>query len=163
MRPVVYSLLLAFMTPLALVADEPRPAISGITLERTGCYGPCPSYKVTVHSDGTVEYEGIKYVKEKGTRKGKITEAEFRTLADKTEAIGFFKLKDLYDQEQNPDGSITTVTDLPTRITTVTKDNHSRTVKNYFGGPKGLEELEGLIDEVTKSSVWIVGQPPEKP
>lgn len=37
-----------------------------ITLERTVCFGVCPDYVVTVHGDGTVEYEGRNFVAVKG-------------------------------------------------------------------------------------------------
>ena len=50
-----------------------------------------------------------------------------------------------------------TVTDLPTRKTSVTRGGQTKTVENYFRGPPGLKELEDLIDEVTKSSIWITG------
>ena len=41
-----------------------------ITLERTRCRGHCPVYKLTIVEDGTVEYEGIRFVKikSKGNR-----------------------------------------------------------------------------------------------
>jgi len=39
-----------------------------VRLQRTRCYGICPAYKLTIHGDGKVEYEGLKYVKETGTR-----------------------------------------------------------------------------------------------
>src|SRR5262245_47990403 len=33
-----------------------------IVLSRTGCYGTCPSYKVEVHGDGAVLYDGGSFV-----------------------------------------------------------------------------------------------------
>jgi hypothetical protein len=116
-----------------------------ISLERTPCFGTCPVYKLTVHSDGKVEYEGKEYVKEKGSRSSKIDQKLFLRLMKKVDAIGFFKLNDRYEGR---------VTDLPTRITTVTKGDVSKTVRNYYGGPKGLRDLEQLIDEVTNSAQW---------
>ena len=41
-----------------------------IQLERTGCYGTCPGYSVTIHGDGRVEYNGKSHVKEIGTQEG---------------------------------------------------------------------------------------------
>jgi hypothetical protein len=119
--------------------------LTKISLERTPCFGTCPVYKLTVHSDGKVEYEGKDYVKEKGSRSSKIDQKLFLRLMKKVDAIGFFKLNDRYEGR---------VTDLPTRITTVTKGDVSKTVRNYYGGPKGLRDLEQLIDEVTNSAKW---------
>ena len=116
-----------------------------ISLERTACFGTCPVYKLTVYSDGKVEYEGKEYVKEKGPRTSRISEKNFLRLMKKVEGIGFFRLNDRYEGR---------ITDLPTRITTVTKGDVSKTVRNYYGGPKGLHDLEQLIDEVTNSAQW---------
>ena len=116
-----------------------------ISLERTACFGTCPVYKLTVYSDGKVEYEGKDHVKEKGSRSSKIEEKLFLRLMKKVDEIGFFKLNDRYEGR---------ITDLPTRITTVTKGDVSKTVRNYYGGPKDLYDLEQLIDEVTNSAQW---------
>lgn len=121
-----------------------------ISLERTPCFGTCPVYKLTVYSDGKVEYEGKDHVKEKGSRSSKIDEKLFLRLMNKVDEIGFFKLNDRYEGR---------VTDLPTRITTVTKGDVSKTVRNYYGGPKGLHDLEQLIDEVTNSTQWTGAHP----
>src|SRR5712691_7505714 len=34
-----------------------------ITLERTMCYGTCPAYTLRITGDGSVEYEGMRYVR----------------------------------------------------------------------------------------------------
>lgn len=49
-------------------SDEQTPDLSSLSdadlktltiqLERTGCYGTCPAYSVTIHGDGRVEYNG---------------------------------------------------------------------------------------------------------
>ena len=91
-----------------------------------------------------------------GRQTGRISAENFRRLVSKIEEINFFNLKDRYDGK-NADGSGVTVTDLPTRKTSVTRGNVTKTVENYFRGPKGLKELEDLIDEVTKSSEWVSG------
>jgi hypothetical protein len=132
---------------LCLFADNGRAEspVTKISLERTACFGTCPVYKITVYSDGKVEYEGKGYVKEKGGRTSRISERDFVRLMKKVDEIGFFELKDRYDGR---------ITDLPTRITTVIKGDVSKTVRNYYGGPESLYALEQLIDEVTNSAQW---------
>lgn len=130
--------------------------ITTITLERTSCFGLCPVYQLTIHRSGKVEYEGKAHVWEEGQRTGRISGKNFETLAKKIDEINFFNLKDRYDGK-NPDGSGVTVTDLPTTRTSITRGNRTKTVENYFRGPKGLKELEDLIDELTKSAEWVRG------
>lgn len=43
-----------------------------ITLERFGCYGTCPVYKIKLNIDGTVKYTGIKYVDKIGKYSGEL-------------------------------------------------------------------------------------------
>ena len=151
---------LVFIT-IALCAAAAAPDSSRITeisLERTPCYGTCPVYKVTLHADGTVTYEGKEFVKEIGTRSGRISASDFQQLARQVQKIDFFSLKDEYRSKKNPNGSILNVTDLPTRITTVKKGDRTKTVENYFGGPDALKRLEEAIDRISGSAVWVNGK-----
>lgn len=140
-----------------VAAATPRSDITAITLERTPCYGTCPSYKLTLKCDGTVLYEGKDYVKVKGTRTERISLQSFEQVLKKLQKIRFFDLQDEYlSLEVN--GSSMFVTDQPTTITSVTRGGRTKKVKDYFGGPKGLYELEQMIDEVARSKAWVRGQ-----
>ena len=46
-----------------------------ISLERTICFGRCPNYRVTIEGDGSVTYEGWRFVKVEGTHWKKIPAA----------------------------------------------------------------------------------------
>jgi len=155
MRIIFQAAALFFVLSLA-AAKANESDITKITLERTPCFGACPVYKLTIHSSGKVEYEGKDHVRQKGSRSGTISTEDFEKLLRKINEINFFNLSERYDGK-NPDGSGVTITDLPTRKTSVTRGNRTKTVENYFRGPKGLKELEDLIDELTKSAEWIGG------
>ena len=118
-----------------------------ITLERTGCYGTCPVYSVTVHGDGTVIYEGKHFVRIEGVRTYTIPEESVAELVGMFYEINYFSLNDRYDAS---------VTDLPTVITSITVGNETKTVSNYANsGPERLYYLESKIDEITDSkSLW---------
>jgi hypothetical protein len=141
---------------LATALGRAEPPITRIVLERTPCFGTCPVYTLTVNSSGVVEFDGKNNVKAKGMQTGKISAQSFAQLVKKIGEIDFFNLRDRYDGK-NPDGSGSTVTDLPTRKTTVTRGDQTKTVEDYFRGPPGLIELELLIDDLAKSSKWIRG------
>jgi len=55
----------------------------------------------------------------------------------------------------NPDGSTTTVTDLPTKIVTITTNPRTKRVEDYIGAPDALEEFEKAIDEAAGSNRWV--------
>src|SRR5438874_5211600 len=67
-----------------------------ITLERTVWFGTCPSYKLTISSDGTVTFEGRQYTKTKGLATGHITANDFRNLVAEFDKIYYFSLPDAY-------------------------------------------------------------------
>jgi hypothetical protein len=156
MRIICSAAILLLAGFLGTAQASPSSEITQIVLERTPCFGVCPVYKLTIHRSGKVQYEGKAHVWEEGSQTRRISAEDFRKLVSKIEEIDFFSLRDRYDGK-NPDGSGVTVTDLPTRKTSVTRGNRTKTVENYFRGPKGLKELEDLIDEVAKSAEWISG------
>jgi hypothetical protein len=138
-------------------ADATAPdatAIDTITLERTACFGTCPVYKLIVRRNGTVSYDGKQFVKVSGQRSRRISRARFQQLAREIEKINFFSFKDEYLSKAMPDGSIRVVTDLPTTITTVQTGAVRKTVRNYYGDPPELAQLETLIDKLTESARW---------
>jgi hypothetical protein len=150
----VLSLLLVIASIFSVAASTPS-RITKVTLERTSCFGTCPVYKVEVRSDGVVNYAGEAFVKDVGKRSRNISASAFQRIVAKIQQVHFFDLDDEYLTKRNPNGSLTAVTDLPTTITTVTTDKLQKSVRNYYGGPNSLKELEDLIDEVCGTAAWI--------
>ena len=122
--------------------------ISSIKLERTACLGTCPIYSFTIFSDERLRYEGEGFVKARGTRKKRISLADFQALATKVDQIRFFDLRRAYPARK-------TLMDLPTTFVTVTRGNVTKRVEDYMDAPKRLRELEQLIDRIAKVSSWV--------
>ena len=121
-----------------------------ITLERTACFGVCPVYKLSIHGDGTVIYEGIRFVSIEGTIKTTIGEDKIKQLVSEFQGIDYFSLEDSYEERN--------ATDMPSAFTSLTIDGNKKTVKHYhgdFSAPKELTELESKIDEIVNSNQWI--------
>ena len=72
------------------------------TLERTGCYGECPVYRLTVNSDGSVVYVGTRWVKVLGRQVYKLSEAQVAELQAAFERANFSQLRD-YDKVESTD------------------------------------------------------------
>jgi hypothetical protein len=111
-----------------------------ITLQRTGCFGTCPDYTVTLTGDGTVAYAGRYFVRTPGEHTWKIEAAAVRALAREMEAAGFFELQDEYTSR---------MTDHPTTFTTLRVGSRTKKVKDYVAGPAKLKDIEAKIDEVS--------------
>jgi hypothetical protein len=126
-----------------------------ITIERKGCLGECPAYKVAITRDGNVSYDGLAHVRVKGEARGHLdSRAVDRLLAEFTR-IDYWRLDDEYRELRNPDGTSWGMTDLPTTITSVSLSGRVKSVTNYLGAPASLGELERLIDEVVGVKRWV--------
>lgn len=111
-----------------------------ISLERTSCFGPCPVYKVVIHADGSVIYNGEVSVPRIGTYKGYIGKTDFQRLLDLADAIKFNAFKTRYDRP---------ATDQPTTITSITRAGKRKFVQNYGeAGPVTLWAFERVIDSI---------------
>jgi hypothetical protein len=126
-----------------------------ITLKRTPCFGACPIYSVTIYGNGTVVYEGERFVKVTGKRTHRISKASVRELVDEFFRIGYFSLRDEYVSVKNPDGTVTQVTDLPSRDTSITIGTRAKSVHNYYGGPESLARLERKIDKISGVAKYV--------
>jgi hypothetical protein len=124
-----------------------------IQFERTGCYGNCPAYKLTIYGDGRAEYEGKKNVKQTGRKEERIEAADVKRVVSEFDKAGFFTI----DQFTEKNCSCSFCTDMPTAITEIQVKGTSHRVEHYYGcrcAPKALWELEQAIDKMAHTEQW---------
>ena len=125
-----------------------------ISLDRSSCYGACPSYVVKVSGDGNVSYCGFTDVEEQGRRTRQINPDDVRSLYDQILAADFFNLDDEY---------FANITDGPSYHVSVSVDGQTKAVRDYFGQEAGMPEsvtvIQDVIDDIAGTSAWI-GNPP---
>ena len=114
-----------------------------IELERPISFGPCPAYKLLIHSDGIVEYWGAYNVKKEGYHTWKIDSAFIEKLNHLISKHEFFSLKKK---------SIDLIsTDMPSCITKIVlEDGRTKKINHDYGKdcyPESLEKMENEIDE----------------
>ncbi|MCB8961627.1 MAG: hypothetical protein H6651_15010 [Ardenticatenales bacterium] len=134
--------------------DEESSAV--ITLERTPCFGFCPTYTLAIFADGTVRYNGLNHVDVMGEQTGQISPEQVQALIDAFQAINYFDLQDEYTDLY--------VSDMPYTITSLTLDGQTKQINRYGGdgsAPMALLELENLIDTTVNSEQWTGSPPPE--
>lgn len=132
--PVRFAFALAIGLAGPAVAQEPDvPPDASISLQRTSCFGPCPIYTVTIDGRGTVTYEGERFVRVVGRHTAQIEPSAVLELLARAEQIRFFDLRDAYRVIENPDGTTTMVTDLPTTIVTIAVNGRTKRVEDYVG------------------------------
>ena len=139
-----------------------------ISLERTGCYGSCPAYLVTIDGHGNVVFQSRDFgdgastidqigdfergILFPGRHLDKISEAAVDDLVARFREVRFFELKDEY---------IHPVTDNPTYVVTIDTGNGKKTTVDYVGEeagmPASVTALEEAIDRAAGTKRWVRG------
>jgi hypothetical protein len=117
-----------------------------VTLERSTCFGFCPSYTIKIEGNGKVSYEGRENVKVKGAQTAQITPEAVKALVDEFFAIDYFALQDSFDSP---------ITDVAHYVTSLSIDGKVKRVFDRDGAPKKLQKLEDKIDEAAGSTQWV--------
>ncbi len=101
---------------------------------------------MTIHGDGSVEYEGRGELDIVGPARGGITQAQVRMLYDRFDEIGFGDLEEM----------TCLVSDSPSTVLTLVREQGIDKTIRFCPIPKAptLEDLADFIDEVTDSQRW---------
>ncbi len=122
-----------------------------ITLERTGCFGSCPGYTVSVSTDGIV-FDGRNYVVASGKHVDTVVPDDVRELVKRFIAADFYSMDDVYRAG---------VTDSPTYLLSIAIDGHAKQVEDYVGSWEGMPavitELEDEVDTFARTERWVKG------
>lgn len=145
----------ALLAAVSGTAAQVLPADTLIQLQRTSCYGTCPIYRVTIDAHGTATWIGEMFVRVVGPQTARIDPSQVAALLAHAERIRFFDMRDEYRVIENPDGTVTSVTDLPTTIVTITVNGRTKRVENYLGAPDDLAAFERAIDEAARTKQWV--------
>ncbi len=149
---------LALVVGLAASASAQEvevPADTQIHMQRTSCLGPCPVYTVAIDARGTVTYDGERFVRLVGHQTAHIAPSLVARLLANAERVHFFDLRDAYRVIENPDGTISAASDLPTTIVTITVNGRTQRVEDYVGAPDTLTAFEREIDDAARTTRWI--------
>jgi uncharacterized protein DUF6438/ankyrin repeat protein len=120
-----------------------------ITLERTGCYGWCPSYTVEVYGDGRATFQGRGYVDVEGKHDYRVPKEGVARLVESLRAKDLWSLRSEYQAG---------ITDNPTYVLTLDMGKQSRRIVDYVGEmvgmPSVVSEFEDEVDKVAQSGSW---------
>jgi hypothetical protein len=136
---------------------QPELSFDKVTMHRSGCYGRCPVYSVTVSSDGRVAFEGEKFIAVPGRHAGRTSTSELVQLSRAIRDVDFVALRESY--QSDADGCRTWTTDQSTVVITVTFQGRSHQVTYYYGcevdmGPI-IDNLSKTIDRVARVKLWV--------
>lgn len=126
-----------------------------ITLSRSPCFGDCPVYDVTLHSDGKARLTATQHLDEIGTFEGEVNIFSFGKLCYLMDRLGFSKFQPQYDANSIDSATVT--------ITASTKDGEI-VVSDYSEiGPIELWAIQQTIDNIRHEIQWRRVDDPETP
>lgn len=121
-----------------------------IALERSGCYGTCPSYRVEIRGNGDVTYHGDGYVDVTGEHRYRVPVDEVLKLVDS------LRNKDLWSLRRSYRAAWT---DNPTYTLTLRMGDQTHQIEDYIGRragmPEAVSQFEAEVDAVARSAMWI--------
>jgi len=128
-------------------------------LKRSGCYGSCPSYQVTIHGNGGVDYVGYSHVAVAGAQHGQADPA----------ALGSLRARFADPATATPWGGYTRdkpgcgpwSSDMPGVTIEAYFDGRWRRIEHDLGcsgAPSTLQPLEQAIDAAAQSEQWVSGR-----
>jgi len=116
-----------------------------ISMKKTSCYGRCPVYEISIFSDHRVVLKGEKYLDYVGTFTATIPAEEYQQLYDLFAKSSFFDFEDEY---------MTAVSDLPTTYLYFSTQRRSKKIRDYYGSPQELKDLETMVAKLLDELQW---------
>ncbi len=123
----------------ALKETTPTEESLFLTMERTPCFGECPSYKISISSTGNVTYEGFRFAPKEGKHTKKLSTTQLNEIQSQIDALKIFDMEDKYDSP---------VTDIPSVHLLIVYNNQKKKILDRVNGPKELKQFEKLIDHL---------------
>lgn len=144
MRYRVTVLITILVSSCAIHKDLPESEIV-ISLKKTPCMGDCPVYTLEIYKDRSMVFEGKRNAILTGDFFSRLSRTQLKELQEAFTGVSFFNLKDEYT---------TKVTDLPTTYIYYSNGAKSKRIKDYYGAPEKLKELEDKVEQLIETSNW---------
>ncbi|MDG2425167.1 MAG: DUF6438 domain-containing protein [Flavobacteriales bacterium] len=112
-----------------------------VRLDRSPCFGPCPTYTFSLYAEGRATYDGRRFTTLDGQHHAQATPEQLDRILAVARALQFSELDSIYDDPR--------VMDLPAQTFTI--EGHC--VLNRYGGPD-LSPLLDAIESVVAELNW---------
>ena len=124
-----------------------------IQMARGPCYGSCPSYTITIHANGLVEYVGVKHVRVQGSQKSAISQEQVIQLLQNLDRVHFSSLEDRAFAWCFDSGSVSVLVSVDGKTKRVVSDDWCT------GSKSGLQaqfvKTAAQIDTMVGSGKWV--------
>ena len=130
-------------------------SLESVSLERGSCRGSCPSYIVSLRSDGLVRFTGLRAVRPIGSDSARVSRAAVAALRDAFARRQFARIPSTIEYDAPACGAY--VADLPTHTLTLRSASGEHRVRFDEGcrnHPMLLDTLARMVDSISGSARW---------
>jgi len=121
-------------------ASKKAPAISYMSMQRTACFGKCPTYVVEVYSTGLLRYTSGMFTEREGV---------FEKTVDASKAQALLNEFSKNRVDTCSESYTAYIQDLPGIIYTFKYGKTTKKIMNAEFGPEFLKKLSKQVDELT--------------
>lgn len=114
-------------------------------MQRTPCFGQCPTYTINIYQSGWSLLEGKQFFDYEGFYTTKFTEEDLIQIETLAKKYGYDKMDHVYDAP---------VTDLPSTTTIVNTESMNNWVYNRMNSPDELRSFEREMETMIKDKQW---------
>lgn len=114
-------------------------------MNKTPCFGACPDYDVTIKGNGEATFEGRQHAPRKGNYQLILDAEKTKTLFDAFANADFWAFEDEYTSN---------ISDMPTTFISFSHEGQSKKIRDYYGAPQRLKDLEKLVEEIVEREGW---------
>jgi len=120
---------------------EKAPDITSVNMGRGACFGRCPIYNITIHSNGLVQYKGRSFTENIGVYEKKFSPQEVAPVLQGFKDYRVDTCSATYEQ---------TIADLPGIYYKLIINGKEKSIGNASFGPDFLKALANNMDEFVK-------------
>lgn len=114
-------------------------------MQRTPCFGQCPTYTINIYQSGWSLLEGKQFFDYEGFYTTKFTEEDLIQIENLAMKYGYGKMDHVYDAP---------ITDLPSTTTIVNTESMNNWVYNRMNSPDELRSFEREMETMIKDKQW---------
>lgn len=117
-----------------------------VSLERTPCFGKCPTYKYSIFNTGRIIYHGEANVENLGSYSARLSDEQVKEIITQIEVQNIFAMNDKYDAK---------ITDIPSTLLIINLNGKKKKIFDRHGAPNALKDFEKFIDRLVLNSKMI--------
>jgi len=118
-----------------------------IEMHKTGCYGTCPIYSISLSASGNAEYVGKNFTDKMGKWK--------KDFSEDLRLVEFFGMVKEENWMQFDTFYPTMISDLPATILTIRFKESTRTIEIHGEHPEELDVYIDKLSEFANSGGWV--------